>query len=53
MVGRTKGEPTGNSHNELKDERYRASLEHPDITDYRTVAEVLDAADNQQQGGTT
>lgn len=46
MVGRSKGESTSDSHNHLKDDQYRESLEHPDITDYRTVAEVLDGEPN-------
>ena len=36
-----KGPPHGKSHTEIQNEQWRKSLEHKDITDYRTVAEVL------------
>jgi len=49
VAGRTKGEPEKNSHESLNDDRYRKSLEHPDIMDYRTVAEVL--ANKDAEGG--
>lgn len=40
------GRKTNDTHNHLKSDQYRKSLEHPAITDYRTVAEVLDGEPN-------